>query len=74
MDDNERAAVAALGRRLRLARLARGETQQQVADRAGISRSALSYIEKGETPPALLTVCRLAHVLGLPVAELLARP
>lgn len=73
MDDEDRVALVALGMRVRLARVARRETQQDVADRAGVSRSALSCIEQGTHLPSLLSVWRLADALAVPVAELIDR-
>ncbi len=54
-----------LGDELRQARTARGLSQTRVALGAGISRSQLSRIERGQVPGLSLSVaCRLAAVLG----------
>ena len=50
------------GVRLRLARRARGLTQQQLADMAGVSRQAISLWESGEHDPSL----RVAFTLNVP--------
>lgn len=47
-------------------------TQQQVADRVGVSRSYISRIESGGIDPSLAMVERIAEVLGLQL-ELLTR-
>jgi transcriptional regulator with XRE-family HTH domain len=73
VNDEERAAVAALGKRIRIARLTRELTQEQLGAAAGLSRSAVSYIEKGHAPPGLLSVWRIADALNVPVGELLSR-
>ncbi|WP_251976118.1 helix-turn-helix domain-containing protein [Salinicola avicenniae] len=54
--------VAANVRRLRLAR---GESQQALAERAGISRRMLVNIEKGDVNVSLGTLDRLAAALGV---------
>ncbi len=41
-----------IGEQLRLARLERGETLKQVADRAGVSTPYLSEIERGRKEPS----------------------
>jgi molybdate-binding protein/DNA-binding XRE family transcriptional regulator len=58
------------GTRLRLARQARGFSQQQVASRAGISRQAVSAFESGVLDPSLRVAFALARALGTTVGEL----
>jgi len=65
----EPGAVSA-GAGLRLARLARGFSQQQLAGMAGISRQAVSAVESGLSDPSLRVALALAHALGLTVEEL----
>jgi molybdate-binding protein/DNA-binding XRE family transcriptional regulator len=62
-------AVAA-GARLRLARQARGFSQQQLAGMAGISRQAVSAVESGHTDPSLRVALALGQALGMTVEEL----
>lgn len=54
-----------VGEQLRLARLRRRLSAQQVAERAGISRSTLSLIEKGSSSSTVSTLFRILSVLGL---------
>ena len=55
-----------LGRELRLARIAAGSSQSEVARRIALSASALSRIERGASDSvSLLTLQRHAAVLGL---------
>jgi len=49
--------------RLRMWRERRAMTQQELADKAGITRVALSRIESGQAEPRPTTVRRLAQVL-----------
>jgi molybdate-binding protein/transcriptional regulator with XRE-family HTH domain len=58
------------GTRLRLTRQARGFSQQQVADMAGVSRQAISAVESGISDPSLRVAIALSHALGLTVEEL----
>ncbi len=62
--------AASAGAGLRLARLARGFSQQQLAGMAGISRQAVSAVESGLSDPSLRVALALAHALGLTVEEL----
>jgi putative molybdopterin biosynthesis protein len=58
------------GIRLRLTRQARGFSQQQVADMAGVTRQAISAIESGNSEPSLRVAIALSRALGLTVEEL----
>jgi putative molybdopterin biosynthesis protein len=61
---------AGSGARLRLARQARGFSQQQMADMAGVTRQAITAVESGQSDPSLRTALALAHALGMTVEEL----
>jgi transcriptional regulator with XRE-family HTH domain len=50
---------------VRLARLRRKLSAQQVADRAGISRSTLQKVEKGDPSTAVGNLLQVLIVLGL---------
>ena len=56
-----------LGRMIRIGRTERGLTAQDLADRAGISRTTLSNIEKGAAGPEIGTVFELAVLAGVPL-------
>jgi putative molybdopterin biosynthesis protein len=58
------------GVRLRLARQARGFSQQQLAGMAGVSRQAVSAVESGLSDPSLRVALALARALGLTVEEM----
>ena len=58
------------GMRLRLARQARGFSQQQLAGMAGVSRQTVSAIESGLSDPSLRVALALARALGLTVEEM----
>ena len=57
------------GARLRLARQARGFSQQQLATMAGVSRQAVSAVESGQSDPSLRAALRLTQALGMTVEE-----
>jgi putative molybdopterin biosynthesis protein len=60
----------AAGRRLRLARQARGLSQQQLAGMAAVTRQAVSAVESGHSDPSLRVALALGRALGLTVEEL----
>jgi molybdopterin molybdotransferase/putative molybdopterin biosynthesis protein len=58
------------GTRLRLARQARGFSQQQLARMADVSRQAVSAVESGLSDPSLRVALALSRALGMTVEEL----
>lgn len=60
-----------LGRNLSARRKALGLTQAAVAERLGVDTETLSRFERGKHVPSLLTLERLAHLLGSTCGELL---
>ena len=58
------------GQRVRELRLAAGMSQEDLADRAGLHRTYIGGIERGERNIGLLNVFRLAVTFGIPVADL----
>src|SRR5215211_5487572 len=61
-----------LGRRLAALRGKLGFTQQELADRIGISRVSVSHLEAGMSPPSERTVTLLAGVFKLEPLQLVA--
>ena len=59
-----------VGQVLREARTERGETQRQVADRAGVSVQYLSEIERGRKEPSSEMLAAVGGALDLPLIEL----
>lgn len=60
-----RQALALLGQLIRIGRTERRLTAQELADRAGISRTTLSTIEKGSPGPEIGIVFEVASLVGL---------
>lgn len=58
------------GNRIRTLRAERGFTQEQLAERAGISVDFLSLIERGKNSPSFENLDELAESLDVTVAEL----
>lgn len=66
-----RSIAIRLGARLRELRLREGLTQQDLADRIGISPPEISKYERARRAPSLETLATLAEGLRLPLPELL---
>lgn len=60
-----RDALALLGKLIRIGRAERGLTAQELADRAGISRTTLHHIEKGAPGAEVGIVFELASLVGV---------
>ena len=69
VDDSE----AALARRIRVEREARGWSLADLADRSGVSRAAISKIERGAMSPTAGLLVRIAGAFDLTLAGLLVR-
>lgn len=62
---------ARLGRNVRRLREAKGWSQEEYAERAGIHRTYVSDIERGARNPTIVVVERLAKPLGARPGDLL---
>ena len=58
------------GKRLRSLRRAKDLTQEQVAERAGLSLQSVGEIERGRGNPTLVNVERLSDALNVELTEL----
>jgi XRE family transcriptional regulator, regulator of sulfur utilization len=63
-------AVQPIARNLRRWRTARGMTLSALAEQAGVAKSTVSLIERGQGNPSIDTVWALATALGVPFASL----
>src|SRR6266576_6281838 len=59
-----------VGERLRAIRSLRRATLRTIADRAGVSESFLSQVERGRASASIASLRRIAGALGVTVAEL----
>lgn len=64
-----RQALSILGKLIRIGRMERGMTAQELADRAGISRTTLYNIEKGAPGPEIGAVFEAASLAGVRLFE-----
>jgi transcriptional regulator with XRE-family HTH domain len=64
------AADVDVGERLRSIRTLRRATLRAVADRAGVSESFLSQVERGKSSASIASLRRIAGALGVNVADL----
>lgn len=60
-----RDALIVLGKLIRISRTERGLTAQELAERAGISRTTLFNIEKGSPGPEIGIVFEVASIVGI---------
>lgn len=56
--------------RMKVARIERGWTQQELADRIGATRQTIGLIEKGEYNPTLALCIRIAKALNRTLNQL----
>lgn len=60
--------IKKIGKRVKEARLNKGLTQQELADKCGVTKSLLSKIENGQTGSAVATLSKIANHLGAPLS------
>lgn len=66
-------SLLALGTALRQLRLEQGISQEMLALVAGVDRSYVGRVERGDNNVAVLTLLRLAEPLGLRASAVMAR-
>lgn len=59
-----------LTRNLKNARNKAGYTQEELADRIGVSRAYVGYLEQGRNTPSLGVLEKIARVLKVKISEL----
>ena len=62
--------LAAFGQHLRLMREQRGLSQEQLAHAAGLHRTVVGFVERGEREVGITKVWALADALGVRAADL----
>ena len=67
-------AQQAFGRAVRRRREALGISQEELADRAGLHRTYIGDVERGERNIALVNIVRLAKALGVRPGALFPDP
>lgn len=59
-----------IGLKIKLERVKRGLSQEQLAELADLSRPTIGAIERGERSPSFDSVEAIAEAFGMPVQEL----
>ena len=62
--------MTTIGQRLKQLRQERGWSQTELAERSGLTGSAISYIESGNRVPGSLTLMKLAEGLDVTLDDL----
>jgi transcriptional regulator with XRE-family HTH domain len=60
-----------MGSEIRRHRKAKGLSQEELAELAGLNRNYVGFVERAERSPRAVTIFRLARALGVHPAELL---
>lgn len=60
--------------RLRVLRAERGWSQQDLAERLGVSRQSVNAIETGRYDPSLPLAFGIADLFGLPIEQIFQNP
>ena len=55
------------------ARKAAHMSQQQVADKLGLDRSAISHYENGDSQPTFKNISKICEILNIPVEEIIEK-
>src|ERR1044071_10473950 len=71
---NETADLESIGARLRTLRTEHGFSIRALAERAEISSSVISEVERGKTEPSISTLKRLAAALGTSITYFFTTP
>lgn len=65
-----RAALRKFGERIRELRKRAGLSQEELAAKAGLHRTYVGGVERGERNVSLVNILRLASALGVPAGDL----
>lgn len=63
-----------VGENVRKARLAKGLTQEKLAELSGLTQQYISELENGKQNPTVITLYELGQQLGATVADLVKSP
>ena len=59
-----------LGLNIRVARIKKSISQEGLADMAGVARSTMGILERGEQSPSVQTVAKVANALNIDIHKL----
>lgn len=71
MKEHQNSICARFGRQLRNLRVSKDISQEELADLAGLHRTYISSVERGERNVTLETVEKLAGALNVPLSRLM---
>lgn len=63
----------AFGRLVRETRMKLGLSQEELAERSGLHRNAIGFLERGERSPSLESVFAISRGLGISASKLIAK-
>jgi transcriptional regulator with XRE-family HTH domain len=63
-----------IGTNVRNARIAKGMTQEELAERSGFSQQYISGLERGRRNPTIVSIYELGQALGVSHEALVASP
>ena len=72
-NEQREAICSAVARIIREERMKRGLSLNVLAERAGLSRQMVSYVEQEERNPSLDTLLRIADVIETPLERIIQR-
>jgi transcriptional regulator with XRE-family HTH domain len=67
---NKDKILVSFGKRVKEERLKLNLSQEQLAERAGLHRTYIGMIERGEKNITLINICKIAKALDISVANL----
>lgn len=67
----EQSILTTLGQRIRDLRHVRSISQEELADVAGVHRTYIGMVERGEKNVTILTLSKFASAFGLSISELI---
>ena len=66
----DKARLRSFGMRMKLLRVSRGWSQEQLAEAAGMHRTFIGQVERGQRGMNILGLWRLSRAFGIPIGEL----
>ena len=66
----DRARLKAFGLRLKLLRVSRGWSQEELAEVAGMHRTFIGQVERGQRGMNIINLWRLSEAFGIPIGDL----
>lgn len=62
--------IKTVGERVKKARKNKGYTQEELAEKIGLSTGYIGFIEQGQRLPSIKTADKLARILGIKLSDL----